>query len=54
MDMVKRGDMLSKDDVLDILAIDLIGVVPDDENIVVLQTRGNLLWAATVWQEKLI
>ena len=26
MDMVERGDMLSKDDVLDILAVDLIGV----------------------------
>ena len=34
MDMVERGDMLSKDDVLDILAVDLIGIVPDDENIV--------------------
>lgn len=31
MDMVERGDMLSKDDVLDILAVDLIGIVPDDE-----------------------
>ena len=29
--MVKRGDMMSVDDVIDILAIDLIGVVPDDE-----------------------
>ena len=31
MDMVKRGDMMSVEDVVDILAIDLIGVVPDDE-----------------------
>ena len=29
--MVKRGDMMSIDDIIDILAIDLIGVVPDDE-----------------------
>ena len=29
MDMVKRGDMMSVEDVVDILAIDLIGVVPD-------------------------
>ncbi len=43
MDMVKRGDMLSKDDVLDILAIDLIGVVPDDENIVVSTNQGEPL-----------
>ena len=34
MDMVKRGDMMSVEDVIDILAIDLIGVVPDDESIV--------------------
>ena len=32
MDMVKRGDMMSVEDVVDILAIDLIGVVPDDES----------------------
>ena len=30
MDMVKRGDMMSIEDVIDILAIDLIGAVPDD------------------------
>ena len=33
MDMVKRGDMMSIEDVIDILAIDLIGAVPDDEQI---------------------
>ena len=31
-DMVKRGDMMTSNDVVEILAIDLIGVVPDDEN----------------------
>ena len=35
MDMVKRGEMMSIDDVVEILAIDLIGAVPDDENIVI-------------------
>ena len=35
MDMVKRGDMMSSEQVLDILAISLLGGVPDDENIVV-------------------
>lgn len=40
-EMVKRGDMLSIDDVLDVLAIDLIGVVPEDEQIVVGSNRGN-------------
>ena len=38
--MVKRGDMLSVEDVLEILAIDLIGIVPDDEMIIVTTNRG--------------
>ena len=40
MDMVKRGDMLSTEDVLDILAVPLIGVVPEDEGILVSTNRG--------------
>ena len=43
MDMVKRGDMMSIDDVVEILAIDLIGVVPDDENIVIATNQGEPL-----------
>lgn len=43
MDMVKRGDMMSIDDVVDILAIDLIGAVPDDENIVISTNQGEPL-----------
>ena len=43
MDMVKRGDMMSIDDVIDILAIDLIGAVPDDESIVVATNQGEPL-----------
>lgn len=39
-EMVKRGDMLSTDDVLDILAIPLIGIVPEDENILISSNRG--------------
>ena len=39
--MVQRGDMLSREDVLDILAIDLIGIVPDDEAIIVSTNRGT-------------
>jgi len=41
LDMVKRGDMLSPDDVIDILAIKLIGLVPEDEGIVVASNRGT-------------
>ncbi len=40
-DMVKRGDMLDTDDVIDVLAIDLIGVVPDDEAIVISTNTGR-------------
>ena len=43
MDMVKRGDMMSMDDVVEILAIDIIGAVPDDENIVVATNQGGPL-----------
>lgn len=41
MNMVKRGDMMAMDDVVEILAIDLIGVVPDDENIVITTNKGE-------------
>ena len=38
--MVRRGDMLSVEDVLYLLAIELIGVVPEDENVIVASNRG--------------
>lgn len=41
VEMVKRGDMMNIDDITDILAIDLIGVVPDDEEIVISTNRGE-------------
>jgi septum site-determining protein MinD len=40
-DMVKRGDMMDIDDVLDILAIDLVGVIPDDQSIIVATNKGE-------------
>jgi len=40
-DMVKRGDMMSVEDVNEILAIDILGVVPDDESIVVATNKGE-------------
>lgn len=40
-DMVKRGDMMNMDDIIDILAIDLLGIVPDDEAIVVSTNKGE-------------
>lgn len=39
--MVKRGDMMDISDILDILAIDLLGVIPDDESIVISTNRGE-------------
>ena len=41
MDMVKRGDMMNVQDVCEILAINLIGAVPDDEQIVISTNQGE-------------
>lgn len=41
MDMVKRGDMMNLEDVLEILAIDILGIVPDDESIVISTNKGE-------------
>ncbi len=41
--MVARGDMLSIDDIVEILAIDVIGIVPEDEIILVSSNRGTPL-----------
>ena len=38
--MVKRGEMLSADDVLELLAVELVGLVPDDETVVTSTNRG--------------
>lgn len=43
MDMVRRGDMMSSADVVDILAVPLIGIVPDDENVVISTNQGEPL-----------
>ncbi len=40
-EMVKRGDMMNMDDIIDILAIDLLGIVPDDEAIVISTNKGE-------------
>jgi septum site-determining protein MinD len=40
--MVSRGEMMSVEDVLQILAIDLVGVVPDDETIITTTNRGEV------------
>jgi septum site-determining protein MinD len=40
-EMVRRGDMLATADILDVLAIELIGVVPEDETVLVASNRGT-------------
>lgn len=39
-DMIKRHDMLTVEDLLEHLKVDLLGVVPDDEAIIVSTNRG--------------
>lgn len=39
-EMVRRGDMLKAEDVLDVLAIELIGVVPEDEGVLMASNKG--------------
>ena len=43
IDMVRRGDMMSMEDVKEILAVELLGIVPDDEEIVISTNRGEPL-----------
>ncbi|HEX9617607.1 MAG TPA: septum site-determining protein MinD [Anaerolineales bacterium] len=38
--MVRREDMLSPDDVLELLAVELVGIVPEDENVILSTNRG--------------
>jgi len=40
-DMVKKRDMLDVDDINDILAIKLLGVVPEDEQIIIATNKGE-------------
>ncbi len=40
-EMVKRGDMMDVADVLEVLGIDLLGIVPEDENIIVAINKGE-------------
>jgi len=42
-DMVRRGEMLDVPDVVELLAIDLIGIVPEDQDILVAANRGQPL-----------
>jgi septum site-determining protein MinD len=39
-DMVRRGDMLAIEDILELLAVELIGIIPEDEMVVISTNRG--------------
>ncbi|HGE69599.1 TPA: septum site-determining protein MinD [Candidatus Poribacteria bacterium] len=40
-DMVKKKDMMDKDDIIDVLAIKLLGVVPEDDQVIVSTSKGE-------------
>lgn len=40
-DMVRRGDMMDVADVLEVLGIDLLGIIPEDETIIVATNKGE-------------
>ena len=39
--MVKKGEMMDVDDIVDLLSIELIGVIPDDEYIITQTNKGE-------------
>ena len=42
-DMIARGDMMSVDDVQEILAVPLLGILPDDEQVVIATNQGEAI-----------
>ncbi len=38
--MVKRGDMMGQDDIVDLLAVDILGVVPADDRLILATNQG--------------
>ncbi len=43
LDMVKMGNMMDEKDIIDVLAISLLGIIPEDEKVVVSTNDGDLL-----------
>ena len=41
MGMVKRGDMMSVEDVVEILSVNLLGAIPDDDSVVIATNQGR-------------
>ncbi len=43
MNMIRKGDMMSVEDVVEILAVNLLGAIPDDDDIVIATNQGEPL-----------
>ena len=43
MDMIRRGEMMSVEDVTEILAVELLGAIPDDEAVAIATNQGEPL-----------
>jgi septum site-determining protein MinD len=41
IDMIRRGDMMSLNDVKEILGINILGIIPDDESVVISTNKGE-------------
>ena len=39
--MVKKGEMMDADDIVELLSIKLIGAIPDDENVIIQTNKGE-------------
>lgn len=40
-DMVRKGDMISMQDIVDLLAVDLIGIIPEDSQVIISTNQGS-------------
>jgi len=40
-DMIRRGQMISTEDVVDLLAIDLLGIIPEDKQVIIATNQGS-------------
>ena len=39
--MVKKGEMMDADDIVELLSVKLIGAIPDDENVIIQTNKGE-------------
>jgi septum site-determining protein MinD len=46
--MVRKGDMMDINDIIEILAIDLLGIIPEDEYIIISTNRGEPAVASSI------